>query len=83
MAKRSGLSRSTVGRIWKAFSLKPHLSATFKLSKDPLFIDYPANPASGSVNEFQAQDTRLGDAAHCDGHGALVVDEAGVLVIDA
>jgi transposase len=39
MARRSGLSRSTVGRIWKAFRLKPHLSETFKLSKDPLFID--------------------------------------------
>src|SRR5262249_56765589 len=39
MAKRSGLSRSTVGRIWKAFQLKPHRSETFTLSKDPLFID--------------------------------------------
>jgi len=39
MAARSGLSRSTVGRIWKAFSLKPHLSETFKLSKDPLFVE--------------------------------------------
>jgi hypothetical protein len=26
MAKRSGLSKSTVGRIWKAFRLKPHLN---------------------------------------------------------
>ena len=39
MAKHSGLSKSTVGRIWKAFRLKPHLSETFKLSTDPLFID--------------------------------------------
>jgi transposase len=39
MAKRSGLSRSTIGRIWKAFGLKPHLTGTFKLSGDPLFID--------------------------------------------
>jgi len=39
MAKRSGLSPSTVGRAWKAFRLKPHLSETFKLSTDPLFID--------------------------------------------
>ena len=39
MAKNSGLSKSTVGRIWKAFQLKPHLSETFKLSKDPLFIE--------------------------------------------
>ncbi|MEV4251276.1 IS630 family transposase [Streptosporangium canum] len=39
MAKRSGLSPSTVGRIWKAFRLKPHRAETFKLSKDPLFIE--------------------------------------------
>jgi transposase/transcriptional regulator with XRE-family HTH domain/DNA-binding CsgD family transcriptional regulator len=39
MAKRSGLSKSTVGRIWKAFRLKPHLTETFKLSSDPQFID--------------------------------------------
>lgn len=39
MAARSGLSGSTVGRIWKAFSLKPHLSETFKLSTDPLFVE--------------------------------------------
>jgi transposase len=39
MAKKSGLSKSTVGRIWQAFRLKPHRSETFKLSKDPLFID--------------------------------------------
>src|SRR5574342_404576 len=39
MAKHSGLSESTVGRIWKAFRLKPHQSETFKLSSDPLFIE--------------------------------------------
>jgi transposase len=39
MAKRSGLSKSTVGRIWKAFGLKPHLTDTFKLSSDPPFIE--------------------------------------------
>jgi transposase len=39
MAKESGLSRSTVGRVWKAFELKPHLVDTFKLSNDPQFIE--------------------------------------------
>jgi len=38
MARRSGLSRSTVGRIWRDFDLKPHLSDSFKLSTDPLFV---------------------------------------------
>ena len=39
MAAHSGLSRSTVGRIWRAFRLQPHRAETFKLSRDPLFID--------------------------------------------
>jgi transposase/transposase-like protein len=39
LAKQCGLSRSTVSRIWRAFALQPHRSETFKLSKDPLFID--------------------------------------------
>jgi len=39
MAERSGLSRSAIGRIWKAFHLKPHLADTFKLSSDPLFVE--------------------------------------------
>lgn len=39
MAKASGMSRSTVNRIWRAFGLQPHRTETFKLSKDPLLID--------------------------------------------
>jgi transposase len=38
MARRSGLSKSTVGRIWRKFDLKPHLIDGFKLSTDPLFV---------------------------------------------
>ena len=39
MAKATGVSTSTVHRIWRAFSLQPHRSETFKLSTDPLFVD--------------------------------------------
>jgi transposase len=39
MAQRSGLSKSTIGRIWRDFNLKPHRSDTFKLSTDPLFVE--------------------------------------------
>ena len=39
MAKRCGLSQTAVSRIWRAFALQPHRTETFKLSKDPLFID--------------------------------------------
>ena len=34
-----GSSRSTIGRIWKDFGLKPHRADTFKLSTDPLFVE--------------------------------------------
>ena len=39
MARRSGLSKSTVGRIWRRFDLKPHVQDGFKLSSDPLFVE--------------------------------------------
>jgi hypothetical protein len=39
MAKRSGLSKTTIGRIWKAFELKPHRVDSFKRSTDPLFVE--------------------------------------------
>jgi transposase len=39
MAEKSGLSKSTIGRIWRRFNLKPHQADTFKLSTDPLFME--------------------------------------------
>jgi transposase/transcriptional regulator with XRE-family HTH domain len=39
MAQRCGLSKSTVGRIWRAFELKPHREDGFKLSNDPQFVE--------------------------------------------
>lgn len=39
MAKASGVSASTVHRIWRAFSLQPHRTETFKLSTDPQFVE--------------------------------------------
>lgn len=39
LAKQCGMSQTAVARIWKAFALQPHRSETFKLSKDPLFIE--------------------------------------------
>ena len=56
MAERSGLSPSTIGRIWRSFELKPHRADGFKLSNDPLFVDkvYDVvglylNPPEGAV----------------------------------
>ena len=39
MAQISGLSHTTVSRIWRAFALQPHRTETFKLSAAPLFIE--------------------------------------------
>jgi len=39
MAKEVGMTPSTIHRIWRAFSLQPHRTETFKLSNDPLFVD--------------------------------------------
>jgi transposase len=39
MAKASGVSASSVQRIWRAFSLQPHRTETFKLSTDPQFVE--------------------------------------------
>ena len=39
MAERSGLSKSTIGRIWRDFGLKPHRADGFKLSNDPLLVE--------------------------------------------
>ena len=37
--EKSGLSPSTIGRIWQAFELKPHRTDGFKLSNDPMFVE--------------------------------------------
>ena len=39
MAEKTGISHSSVGRIWRAFGLQPHIVRGFKISDDPLFIE--------------------------------------------
>ncbi len=39
MARATGVSATTVHRIWGAFGLQPHRVETFKLSSDPMFVD--------------------------------------------
>ena len=39
LAKEMGFSHTTIRRIWTAFGLQPHRQQTFKLSRDPLFVD--------------------------------------------
>src|SRR6266568_3968108 len=66
MAQRSGLSRSTIGRIWRRFDVKPHRAETFKLSTDPLFVGQvvrrgrfvlqPARRCGGAVRRREVPD---------------------------
>ena len=39
MARAQGVSRNTVNRLWQLHNLKPHLERTFKLSRDPKFLE--------------------------------------------
>ena len=39
MAKHQGVSKSTVSNIWRSHNLKPHRVKTFKLSRDPKFLE--------------------------------------------
>jgi transposase len=39
LAAQTGMTQSSISRIWRAFGLKPHRVDTFKISKDPLFVD--------------------------------------------
>jgi|SRR5208282_5181880 len=39
MAKSQGVSKSTINNIWRAHNLQPHRMETFKLSRDPKFLE--------------------------------------------
>lgn len=62
MATNAGMSHTTVGRIWRTFGLKPHVTESFKISPDPqliekirdvvgLYMNPPANAVVFSVDE--------------------------------
>lgn len=62
MAEKAGISHTMVGRIWRTFGLKPHISTSFKISPDPqlvekvrdvvgLYMNPPANAVVFAVDE--------------------------------
>ena len=62
MAEKAGMSHTMVGRIWRTFGLKPHISQSFKISPDPqlvakvrdvvgLYMNPPANAVVFAVDE--------------------------------
>ena len=62
MAAKAGMSHATIGRIWRTFGLKPHVTESFKISPDPqliekvrdvvgLYMNPPTNAAVFSFDE--------------------------------
>ena len=41
LAKALHIGATTVGKVWRAHGLKPHLARTFKVSNDPRFVEKP------------------------------------------
>src|SRR5215210_5853850 len=39
MATKAGVSHAMVGRIWRSFGLKPHITRSFKISPDPQLVE--------------------------------------------
>jgi len=39
MAASQGISKSTISTVWKSHNIKPHRTKTFKLSRDPKFLE--------------------------------------------
>jgi transposase len=60
MAAKAGMSHAMIGKIWRTFGLKPHLTRSFKLSPDPQLVDkvrdvvglYMAPPRNAVVFSF-------------------------------
>jgi transcriptional regulator with XRE-family HTH domain len=39
MAEAQGVSKSTISNLWRSHNLKPHRGKSFKLSRDPKFLE--------------------------------------------
>jgi len=58
MAAAQGISKGSVSRIWRSHNIKPHRTETFKLSRDPKFLEAASrDPARG--NNAGAIDARV------------------------
>jgi len=53
MAKKQGVSKATVNRIWQSHQIKPHRTKGFKLSRDPRFLEKLADVVGLYLNPPQ------------------------------
>jgi len=69
-ARASGLSKSTVHRLFQAFALQPHRTRRFKLSTDPFFVEKVRD--IGTTTLFAALDIATGAVfTECKPHHRL------------
>ena len=53
MAESQGVSKSTVNNIWRTHSLQPHRAETFRLSRDPKFLEKTTDVVGPYLNPPQ------------------------------
>jgi hypothetical protein len=58
MAERQGMSKSTISNIWRSHNLKPHRVKTFKLSRDPKFLEKLTDVIGLYLNALADRDNR-------------------------
>src|SRR5437016_11128959 len=87
MAQSQGVSKSTINNIWRAHNLQPHRTETFKLSRDPKFLEkmtdvvgLPEPSATGdrAVRRRKEPDSGVGShtAGAADQEGAMRYDDS-------
>ena len=88
MAAKAGMSHTMVGRIWRTFGLKPHVTRSFKMSPDPQLVDkvrdvvglYMNPPNNAVVFSFdekpQIQALQRAQPDPADGHRAARTADA-------
>ncbi len=67
MAREQGVSKATINRIWQSHNLQPHRTETFKMSRDPRFLEkltdvvglYSAAVADIGTNQARLHDSQL------------------------
>jgi len=87
MAEKAGMSHTMIGRIWRTFGLKPHISRSFKISPDPqlvekvrdvvgLYMNPPANAVVFAVDEKSQIQALQRAQPIADGHRAAGTTDA-------
>jgi hypothetical protein len=67
MAAVQGMSKSTVNTVWRSHNIKPHRSETFKLSRDPKFLEKLTDVVGLYLNPVRSRNSKsLSCGQFCD-----------------